>query len=146
MTDPHAAAALGGLRELLIAGREPLPPALARQLAGLGGLEVHSLHGRTETTGWSSAGLVRDGFDGTPPGTPLAHAELHVLDRELHPAPPDALGEICVGGGGVARGYLGRADLTAERFVPDPCSGRPGARLFRTGDLVHRSALDVAPA
>jgi natural product biosynthesis luciferase-like monooxygenase protein len=146
VTDPHAAAALGGLRELLVAGREPLPPALARQLAGLGGLEVHSLHGRTETTGWSSAGLVRDGSDGTRPSKPLAHAELHVLDRELRPAPPEALGEICVGGDGLARGYLGRADLTAERFVPDPCSGRPGARLFRTGDLVHRSALGVAPA
>ncbi|HXO26080.1 MAG TPA: MupA/Atu3671 family FMN-dependent luciferase-like monooxygenase, partial [Thermoanaerobaculia bacterium] len=144
--DPHAAAALGGLRELLVAGREPLRPALARQLAGLGDLEVHSLCGRTDTTGWSSAYLVRDGSDGTQPITPLAHAEHHVLDRELHPAPPEALGEICVGGGGVARGYLGRADLTAERFVPDPCSGRPGARLFRTGDLVHRSALDVAPA
>jgi len=146
VADPHAAAALGGLRELLVAGRESLPAALARQLAGLGDLEVHFLRGRTETTGWSSAGPVRDGFDGTQPGTPLAHAELHVLDRELHPAPPEALGEICVGGGGVARGYLGRADLTAERFVPDPCSGRPGARLFRTGDLVHRSALGLAPA
>jgi natural product biosynthesis luciferase-like monooxygenase protein len=142
--DRHAAAALGGLRELLVAGSAPLRPDLARQLAGLGDLEVHSLCGRTETTGWSSAGPVRDGSDGTHPGTPLAHAELHVLDRELHPAPPEALGEICVGGGGVARGYLGRADLTAERFVPDPCSGRPGARLFRTGDLVHCSALDVA--
>jgi natural product biosynthesis luciferase-like monooxygenase protein len=146
ITDPHAAAALGGLRELLIAGREPLPPALARQLAGLGGFEVRSLYGRTETTGWSSAAGLRDGSDGPQPGAPLAHAELHVLDRDLHPAPPEALGELCVGGGGVARGYLGRADLTAERFVPDPCSGRPGARLFRTGDLVPCSALGVAPA
>ncbi len=149
VTDPHAAAALGGLRELLVAGRDPLSPALARQLAGLGGvggLEVRSLYGRAETIGWSSAGRVRDGSDGPRPGTPLAHAELHVLDRDLHPAPPEALGEICVGGTGVARGYLGRADLTAERFVPDPCSGRPGARLFRTGDLVHRPAPGVAPA
>jgi non-ribosomal peptide synthetase component F len=105
---------------------------------------VCSLYGSTETTGWSSARPVRDGSDGTQPSTPLSHTAPHVLDRELHPAPPEALGEICVGGGGVARGYLGRADLTAERFVPDPCSGRPGARLFRTGDLVHRSALGVA--
>jgi natural product biosynthesis luciferase-like monooxygenase protein len=149
--DPHAAAALGGLREVLVAGGEPLP-TLARQLAGLagpGGLEVRTLHGRNETTGWSSAELVRDGADGgdaTPPGTPLAHVEIHLLDRELYPAPPQALGEICVGGGGVARGYLGRADLTAERFVPDASSGRPGARLFRTGDLVHCLATGVAPA
>jgi natural product biosynthesis luciferase-like monooxygenase protein len=81
---------------------------------------------------------------GIQPGTPFADAELHVLDRDLHPAPPEALGEVCIGGDGVARGYLGRADLTAERFVPDPCSGRPGARLFRTGDLVHCPALGVA--
>jgi natural product biosynthesis luciferase-like monooxygenase protein len=139
--DPRSAAALGGLRRLLIAGREPLPPALARQLTGLGDLAVCSLYGSTETTGWSSAGPVRDGSDGLQPSTPLAHEELHVLDRELRPAPPEALGEICVGGDGVARGYQGRADLTAERFVPDPCSGRPGARLFRTGDLVHCPAL-----
>jgi natural product biosynthesis luciferase-like monooxygenase protein len=79
-------------------------------------------------------------------GVTHLHTELHVLDRELQPAPPDALGEICVGGGGVARGYLGRPDLTAERFVPDPCSNRPGARLHRTGDLAHTAALDAAPA
>ncbi|HXO42730.1 MAG TPA: MupA/Atu3671 family FMN-dependent luciferase-like monooxygenase, partial [Thermoanaerobaculia bacterium] len=142
--DPTSASTLGGLCRLLIAGREPLPPALHRQLAGLGDLAVHCLYGSAETTGWSSAGPVRDDSDGTQPSTPLAHSELHLLDRELHPAPPEALGEICVGGGGVARGYLGRADLTAERFVPDPCSGRPGARLFRTGDLVHCPALGVA--
>jgi natural product biosynthesis luciferase-like monooxygenase protein len=71
------------------------------------------------------------------------HAELHVLDRDLRPAPPQALGEICVGGSGVARGYLGRPDLTAERFVPDPSSGRPGARLYRTGDLAHAAAPGI---
>ncbi len=130
VAEPRSAAALGGLRELLLAGREPLPPTLARQLAVLGTLRVHSLHGRTETTGWSSAGLVQDGSDGTRPDLPLAHAEIYLLDRDMQPAPPEALGELCVGGSGVARGYLGRADLTAERFVPDPCSGRPGARLY----------------
>ncbi len=141
---PQSAAALEGLRALLVGG-EPMPPALARQLTGLGALRVHSLYGRTETTVWSSAGPVCEGADATLPGPPLAHAELHVLDRDLRPAPLEALGEICVGGGGVARGYLGRADLTAERFVPDAWSGRPGARLYRTGDLVHgRSAAGVA--
>jgi acyl-CoA synthetase (AMP-forming)/AMP-acid ligase II len=146
VADPQSAAALGGLRELLV-GREPLPPALARQLAGLGALRVHSLYGRAETTVWSSAGLAGDGGeDAALPGPPLAHAEIYVLDRDLRPAPPEAPGEICVGGDGVARGYLGRADLTAERFVPDACSGRPGARLFRTGDLVPgRAGAGVAP-
>jgi natural product biosynthesis luciferase-like monooxygenase protein len=68
---------------------------------------------------------------------PRSQAESYVLDRELNPAPPATLGEVCVGGEGVARGYLGRPDLTAERFVPDACSGRPGARLYRTGDLAR---------
>jgi len=88
---------------------------------------------------------------GNEPRNPLAdpiarhgvthlHAELHVLDRDLRPSPPLTLGEICVGGSGVARGYLGRPDLTAERFVPDPSSNRPGARLYRTGDLTHAAA------
>jgi natural product biosynthesis luciferase-like monooxygenase protein len=80
------------------------------------------------------------------PGPPPAHAELYLLDRELHPAAPDTLGEICVGGEGVARGYLGRPDLTAERFVPDPCGGRPGARLYRTGNLMPAPARGAAPA
>jgi natural product biosynthesis luciferase-like monooxygenase protein len=146
IADPRSAAALGGLRELLV-GREPLPPALARQLAGLGAVRVHSLYGQAETTVWSSAGLAGDGADAALPGPPLAHAEIYALDRDLHPAPPEAPGEICVGGDGVARGYLGRADLTAERFVPDACSGRPGARLYRTGDLAQgRSGPGGSPA
>lgn len=68
-------------------------------------------------------------------GVPIANATLHVLDRGLRPAAPGAVGEICIGGEGLAWGYLNHPELTSERFVPDPFSGTPGARLYRTGDL-----------
>ncbi|MFG3104229.1 amino acid adenylation domain-containing protein, partial [Streptomyces sp. NPDC048182] len=74
-------------------------------------------------------------------GSPIGHAipgwDVHVLDRFGNPVPPGVTGELCVGGTGVARGYLGRPGLTADRFVPDP-HGVPGARLYRTGDLARQ--------
>ncbi len=68
-------------------------------------------------------------------GVPIADLSLAVMDRSLRPAPIGVLGELVVGGAGLARGYLGRPELTAERFIPDPAGGRPGARLYRSGDL-----------
>jgi len=73
-----------------------------------------------------------------PIGKPIAATTLHVVDPALHLAPLGALGELLIGGAGVGRGYLGRPDLTAERFVPDPFSATPGARLYRSGDLGRR--------
>ena len=73
-----------------------------------------------------------------PIGSPIWNTSLHILDSNGQPVPVGVPGELCVGGVGVSRGYMGRAALTAEKFMPDPYSNAPGARLYRTGDLARR--------
>ncbi|SOD02868.1 amino acid adenylation domain-containing protein, partial [bacterium JGI 053] len=77
---------------------------------------------------------------GSPIGVPIPDLALHLLDAHLEPVPPCVPGELCVGGAGVARGYLGRPELTAQRFVRDPFSADPAARLYRSGDRARRRA------
>ncbi|MER7169247.1 non-ribosomal peptide synthetase, partial [Micromonospora sp. NPDC000207] len=120
---------------LWISSGEPLPAALAREFVDrMPGRSLHNLYGSAE--GWDSLcppAYVPDTADGVVPvGRPLANVTAYVLDRAGQPAPVGVPGELYVGGDCLARGYLGRPDLTAERFVPDPY--RPGARLYRTGD------------
>ncbi|OLF05233.1 hypothetical protein BLA60_36860 [Actinophytocola xinjiangensis] len=113
-----------------------LAPWLARSDARLG-----NMYGITETTVHTtfhevSAGDVANPA-GNPIGRPLADLRVYLLDRHGRPAPTGTPGEIHVGGPGVTRGYLGRPELTAQRFVPDPF-GPPGSRLYRSGDLARR--------
>ncbi|MBW3651486.1 MAG: amino acid adenylation domain-containing protein, partial [Actinobacteria bacterium] len=127
---------LDGVR--ILVGGEALPAALADRMRACGG-PVTNLYGPTETTIWSTAADVR-ARSGTPPlGEPIRNTVLHVLDAGLQPVATGVPGELYISGAGLARGYLGRPGLTAERFVADP-SGPPGSRMYRTGDLVRRRA------
>lgn len=122
----------GGAGLRMLCGGEPLSAELAAQLLARGA-ELWNLYGPTETTVWSSVDRVVPGGDRISIGRPIERTRIHVLDARLRPVPQGAVGELFIGGDGVARGYRGRPDLTAERFVADPFS--PGARLYRTGDL-----------
>ena len=119
----------------MLSGGEALPSDLAGELVARGGA-LWNVYGPTETTIWSSAVRIHDPSSITL-GVPVARTSLHVLDEEGRPVAVGETGELCIGGAGVARGYMGRAALTAEKFVPDPFAGE-GARLYRTGDLVRR--------
>ncbi|CAL9517461.1 Linear gramicidin synthase subunit B [Actinosynnema sp. ALI-1.44] len=122
-----------------ICGGEALPRDLADDLL-TGDSLLWNVYGPTETTVWSAAGLVDPSPAPVVIGPPIGNTRLYVLDAGLEPVPPGVVGELHIGGLGVARGYRGRPDLTASRFVPDPFAGTPGARLYATGDLVRHRA------
>jgi amino acid adenylation domain-containing protein/non-ribosomal peptide synthase protein (TIGR01720 family) len=140
-TVPSAAAELArqgdlpaGLRSINLAG-EPLTAALADQLYAFPGVErVRDLYGPSEDTTYSTWTQRVPGRPATI-GRVIANSRLYLVDEDLQLVPAGAIGEIVLAGEGVARGYLGRPDLTAERFVPDPFTPEPGGRLYRTGDL-----------
>src|SRR6202044_3431447 len=95
-----------------------------------------NLYGPAEDTPSSTWSEVARGA--TPDiGRPVAGGEAYILDPELRPAPIGVLGELYLGGQGLARGYYGQPDLTAERFVPDPFDAAGGRRLYRTGDVAR---------
>ena len=132
--------AVRGLHVLV--GGEALPAELADDLAGRAA-SVTNLYGPTETTVWSTAADVRPGRTVTI-GHPIDNTGLRVLDSSLRPVPTGRPGDLYIAGEGLARGYVGRAGLTSERFVADPF-GPPGSRMYHTGDLVRRrpdGALD----
>ncbi|WP_433232155.1 amino acid adenylation domain-containing protein [Actinomadura formosensis] len=123
-------AALKGLRVLV--GGEALPAALAASLAETA--RATNMYGPTEATVWATAAdLPASGIGG-----PFRNTRAYVLDARLRPVPPGVPGELYLAGAQLARGYLGRPALTAERFVADP-SGPPGSRMYRTGDLARRA-------
>jgi amino acid adenylation domain-containing protein len=120
----------------LLCGGEALDEPLARRLAS-GGAGLWNLYGPTETTIWSSSQRIETAGAAVPIGRPIVNTQLFVLDARLRAVPRGATGGLYIGGDGLARGYHGLPDLTAERFVPNPFSVEPGARMFETGDLVR---------
>ncbi|WP_369414579.1 non-ribosomal peptide synthase/polyketide synthase [Corallococcus soli] len=118
---------------------EALPNRLVQALYGLGQVkEVNNLYGPTEDTTYSTHARVERGAKTEPRiGRPLEGTQAYVLDAKGQPVPVGVPGELYLGGEGLARGYLGQPGLTAERFVPDGFSEKPGARLYRTGDKVR---------
>ncbi|HEU4429616.1 MAG TPA: MupA/Atu3671 family FMN-dependent luciferase-like monooxygenase [Myxococcota bacterium] len=134
--DPDSRGALREIRHLMIGG-EAFPISLARDLDGLVTGTVTNMYGPTETTIWSSTEPVVGSPAQISIGRPITNTQFYVLDAALEPLPVGIAGELCIGGDGVVRGYHARPELTAERFVPDPFRGVPGARLYRTGDLAR---------
>jgi natural product biosynthesis luciferase-like monooxygenase protein len=118
----------------LLVGGEALPAADAERLTKCVAGSVHNMYGPTETCVWSTSDLLDREAVQVTLGRPLANTQVYVTGRYGEAVPIGVSGEICIGGEGVARGYLRRPDLTAERFVPDPFSEVPGARMYRTGD------------
>ncbi|ELP62018.1 non-ribosomal peptide synthetase [Streptomyces turgidiscabies] len=129
----------GGLRQVWAGGEAVPGSAVRRVLAACPGLTVTNGYGPTETTTFATCRPCPDGADvpdALPIGRPLDGMRAQVLDGALRPVPRGVVGELYVAGPGVARGYLGRPDATAERFTADPY-GPPGGRMYRTGDRVR---------
>lgn len=116
---------------------EALPQKLVQQLYAQDHIEaVFNLYGPTEDTTYSTWDLMRrDVFESPTVGRPISNTQVYVLDRRGRPLPVGIPGEVYLGGMGLARGYLGRPDLTAEKFICDPFSVEPDARMYYTGDL-----------
>ncbi len=131
---------LRGLRQL-VAGGDVLSPHHARKLLEQApGLTLINGYGPTENTTFTACHAMRAPAEvdlPVPIGRPISNTRVYVVDAALNPLPPGIPGELVTGGDGVARGYLGRPELTAEKFIPDPFSVQPGARLYRTGDLAR---------
>jgi amino acid adenylation domain-containing protein len=150
LQEPAAAQTAGAARALVLGGESLPAEAVAgwRRLAGP--MDVFNEYGPTEAVvGCCVYRLPADAEPGAgvpapgpvpslvPIGRPIANTRLYLLDGALWPVPSGAVGELYIGGDGLARGYLGRPELTAQSFLPDPFGGRPGGRLYRSGDLAR---------
>jgi amino acid adenylation domain-containing protein len=127
---------LKGLRHLLVGGDVVSVPHARKVLEALPGCRLINAYGPTENSVITAAAAVRAEELGAsvPIGVPLQNTSVYIVDGHLQPQPVGVPGELLTGGEGLARGYVSRPELTAERFIPDPFSGKPGARLYRTGD------------
>jgi thioesterase domain-containing protein/acyl carrier protein len=124
----------------MFCGGESLSPALANRLLAAGG-ELWNVYGPTETTVWSSLERIVPDYNRITIGKPIDETQFYILDEAMRPVPMGQEGEIWIGGKGLARGYRGRPELTAERFIQNP-NGPDGDRIYRTGDLGRKLADD----
>jgi amino acid adenylation domain-containing protein/non-ribosomal peptide synthase protein (TIGR01720 family) len=127
------AAQLPALKTITVAG-EACPPELVANWAT--DRKFFNLYGPTESTVWASYAQCFPNEDVTI-GKPITNARLYVLDEQLQALPVGVPGELCIGGAGLAHGYLNREELSAEKFLPDPFRGESTARIYRTGDRVR---------
>ncbi|MFF9362574.1 amino acid adenylation domain-containing protein [Streptomyces griseoluteus] len=137
----HDIDAFAGVRHLVAGGDVIQPGPVARLLAAHPGITFTDGYGPTEnttfTTTWTTSAAARDNLDTIPIGTPVNGTRIAVLDAGLQPVEAGACGELYASGAGLALGYLGQPGATADRFVPDPFADEPGARMYRTGDIVR---------
>ena len=132
--DARVFAALGSLRKILLGG-EAVPAALIHHLRQIFKGEIYNMYGPTETTVWSTTYRVHEPGSTVSIGRPIANTQIYLLDAELQPVPVGEIGELFIGGDGVARGYWNRPELTAERFLTIPALS--AQRIYRTGDLAR---------
>jgi amino acid adenylation domain-containing protein len=133
------------LKTLVVGGESPSPEKLQRWVdLTEGRVAFINAYGPTETTVAATmykvedpARLVEEGISGIPIGKPIPNVQVYLLDSDFRPVPVGAVGNLFIGGVGVARGYLDRPDATAEKFVPHPLGDVPGTRLYDTGDLAR---------
>jgi len=123
-----------------LCGGEALSRDLADRILACD-VPLWNMYGPTETTIWSATSQVLPGTGPVVVGPPIDNTQFYVLDCNAQPVPLGVPGELYIGGDGVARGYYKRPDLTTERFLPDPFRDSPGARMYRSGDLVRRLPL-----
>ena len=120
------------LKTLIVAG-EPCPASVVERWGS--GRHFINAYGPTEFTIWATAEKCEVGSEKPSIGRPIQNTQVYILDERVTPAPVGVAGELCLSGAGLARGYANRGDLTAERFIPNPFSGKAGERMYRTGDL-----------
>ncbi len=124
------------IASLLIGGEQLTKELIRRSFAALPHVRIWNIYGPTEATANASCAEILSDQEPTI-GRPIANVRIYILDARLKPVPIGVPGELHIGGAGLARGYLNASDLTAEKFISDPLSAEPGARLYKTGDLAR---------
>jgi natural product biosynthesis luciferase-like monooxygenase protein len=145
VADDEGRAALGRLQTIMVGG-EAFPVALARELRAATSATLINMYGPTETTIWSATQRVSGEESSIPIGRPVANTQLYILDDQRRPVPVGTVGELYIGGEGVARGYHDRPQLTAERFVRNPFWPADGAATDATDARDARDARDATDA